>query len=110
MGALSDKFRRLATLLEPEVERMAAKQAAHIGDFDDAQFDAAQEVATFWRGDSPTWRCHAEPIGRLNPDYGLFRWWWHGRGTSARKSRLDPIIKEGAGYQIGELTTDLVEV
>lgn len=110
MGALSDKFRRLAVLLEPEVARMAAKQAAHIGHFDDAQFDAAQEIATFWRGEDATWRCHAEPIGRLNPDFGLFRWWWHGRSAAARKSRLDPVIKEGDGYQIGELVTDHVEV
>ncbi len=110
MGALSDKFRRLAILLEPEVERMAARQAAHIGHFDDAQFDAAQEIATFWRGEDASWRCHAEPIGRLNPDFGLFRWWWHGRSAAARKSRLDPVIKEGDGYQIGELVTDHVEV
>lgn len=110
MGSLSDKFRRLAVLLEPEVERMAARQAAHIGDFDDAQFDAAQELATFFRGDAAVWQCHAEPIGRLNPDYGLFRWFWHGRSAHAKRSRLDSIIKEGQGYQISELTTDHVEV
>jgi hypothetical protein len=107
MGGLSDNFRRLANLLEPEIERMAAKQAMHIGAFDDARYDAPQGLVTFSRRGEVVWRCHAEALGRLDPANGLFNWWWH--KPSAAKSRLDPIVTEGHGYQLVELTRDHVE-
>jgi hypothetical protein len=107
---LSASFRRLATLLEPEVARMVARQAAAIPRFDETHYDGAQEVATFYDNGEIVWRARAEPIGRYSGEFGLFRWWWHGQASHTRRARLDRARTEASRYDIQEFTVDHVYV
>jgi hypothetical protein len=107
---LSASFRRLATLLEPEVARMVARQAAAIPRFDETHYDGAQEIATFYENGAVVWRGRAEPIGRYSGEFGLFRWWWHGQASHTRRARLDRARTEASRYDIQEFTVDHVYV
>jgi len=100
----------LATLLEPEVERMVARQSAAIPRYDETHFDGAQEIATFYENGAVVWRARAEPIGRYSGEFGLFRWWWHGQASHARRARLDRARTEASRYDIQEFTVDHVYV
>ena len=43
--------------------------------------------------------CHAEPIGRLNPDFGLLRWWWHGRSVE--------VANEGEAHLLAKVAAQI---
>jgi hypothetical protein len=108
---LANKFRRLALLMEPDIQRMLDKQAQRTLGHDDVRFDPQAGVATFLRHGGMLWQPRAEKIGVWHGDVGLFRWWWTGVGLSEHsRTRLDMAYREGQRYQLPELTSDPVQL
>ena len=105
-------LRQLYELLEEDVGQMLATYTARIERHDEVRLDRVQRTATFFKEGARLWQAHAEPLGRLNPAFGQFRWWWHGhaRPPSGRPSRLDAIMIDGLRFRVAELTTDPVTI
>ncbi len=105
-------LRQLYELLEEDVVAMLAGYSERIAGHDDVRLDRVQRTATFLKAGAVLWQAHAEPLGRLNPAFGQFRWWWHGhiRPPSGRPSRLDVIVADGLRFRVDELTTDPVAI
>jgi hypothetical protein len=96
-------------MLEEDIEQMLAGYAARIEGHDDVKLAGAERTATFYKDGAVLWRAYAEPLGRFNPAFGVFRWWWHGRAART-PSRLDVIVADGARFHVPELTTEQVSV
>lgn len=108
---LANKFRRLALLMEPDIQRMLDKQAQRTLGHDDVRFDPQAGVASFLRHGGMLWQPRAEKLGVWQGEIGLFRWWWTGTGMSEQsRSRLDMAYREGQRYQLPELTSDPVQL
>ena len=108
--ALSEKFQRLAAVFEPEIAKMASRPQQRLGRYDDAHFDGSIEVLSFWRDGALLAQGKAALLGVYNPQFGLFRWWFHGRGARvAGKTRLDKALAEASEYAIPELAVDHIE-
>ncbi|MGZ3452743.1 MAG: DUF6882 domain-containing protein [Polyangiales bacterium] len=108
---LANKFRRLALLMEPDIQRMLEKQAQRSLGHDDVRFDERQGFASFLRHGGMLWQPRAEKIGVWHGEVGLFRWWWTGTGLSEHaRTRLDMSYREGQRYQLPELTSDPVQL
>jgi hypothetical protein len=108
---LANKFRRLALLMEPDIQRMLEKQAQRTLGHDDVRFDERVGFASFLRHGGMLWQPRAEKIGVWHGEVGLFRWWWTGTGLSDHsRTRLDLAYREGQRYQLPELTSDPVQL
>lgn len=106
-----ERLRQLYALLENDVERMLTAYAGRIAGHDDVRLDAATRTATFLKNGAVLWRAFAEPLGRLNPAFKAFRWWWYGREPpTSPNTRRDTIVIEGQRFGIAPLTTAQVPV
>lgn len=106
---LSNKLRRVALLMEPDVQRTLEKQAHRVAGHDGARFDDRTGTMVFSRNGGVLWQPRAERIGDWLPDLGMFYWWWHGtKFAEFPRSKLDVIYREGQNYALPELTTDSV--
>lgn len=106
---LSNKFRRLALLMEPDVQRMIEKHAQRVAGHDHVRFDERSGLVTFSRQGSVLSQPRAEKIGEWVPELALFRWWFVGIkfGEHAHR-RLDVAYREGEQYGMPELTTETI--
>jgi hypothetical protein len=108
--ALSEKFQRLEAVFEPDITKMIARQQKHLGRYDDALFDGSIEMVSFFRGGALLAQGKGALVGVYNPQFGLFRWWFHGRGARvAGKTRLDKALAEAGEFGIPELAVDHIE-
>jgi hypothetical protein len=107
--ALSNKFHRLALLMEPDVQRMLDKHAQRIAGHDGARFDDLRGVVSYQRQGALLWQPRAEKIGEWSNELALFRWYWYGvKWGEHQHRRLDVVHREGENYGLVELTTDSV--
>jgi len=106
---LSNKFRRLALLMEPDVQRMIEKHAQRVAGHDNVRFDERSGLVTFSRQGSVVSQPRAEKIGEWVPELALFRWWFVGIkfGEHAHR-RLDVAYREGEQYGMPELITETI--
>ncbi|MBI2388257.1 MAG: hypothetical protein HYV09_01460 [Deltaproteobacteria bacterium] len=106
---LSNKLRRVALLMEPDVQRTLERQAQRVAGHDAARFDDRTGTVVFTRHGGVLWQPRAERIADWVPDLGMFYWWWHGaKFAEFPRSKLDVIYREGQNYALSELTTDSV--
>lgn len=109
--ALSNKFRRLALLMEPDVQRLLERHAQRIAGHDAVRFDDRANVVSYQRGGALLWQPRAEKIGEWSNELALFRWYWTGmRFGEGPHRRLDIVHREGENYGLLELTTDPINV
>lgn len=109
--ALSNKFRRLALLMEPDVQRMLERHAQRTAGNDSVRLDERAGVASYQRGGALLWQPRAEKIGEWSHELALFRWYWSGvKFGEGPHRRLDVVHREGETYGLVELTTDAINV
>lgn len=109
--ALSEKFRRLARLVEPDVQRMVDRHAQRVAGYDNARFDDRTGIVSYQHQGALIWQPRAEKIGEWSDDLALFRWYWYGvRWGEGPQRRLDIVHREGESYGLVELVTDTVQV
>lgn len=109
--ALSNKFQRLAVLMEPDVQKLRDKHAQRVAGHDAVRFDERANVVTYARKGSIVAQLRAEKIGDWSSELALFRWWFIGIkfGEHAHR-RLDVAYREGEQYGLTELTTETITV
>jgi hypothetical protein len=109
--ALSNKFQRLAVLMEPDVQRLRERHAQRVAGHDGVRFDDRTNLVTYSRQGSVTVQMRAEKIGDWAADIALFRWWFVGIkfGEHAHR-RLDVAFREGEQYGLPELTTEAIKI
>lgn len=109
--ALSEKFRRLALLMEPDVQRMVERHAQRVSGHDAARFDDRNGIVSYQRQGALLWQPRAEKIGEWSNELALFRWYWYGvRFGEGPHRRLDIVHREGENYGLIELVTDAVNI
>jgi len=108
---LSNKFRRLALLMEPDVQRMLERHAQRVAGHDGVRYDERANVVTYTRQGSVLAQPRAERIGEWSRDLAVFKWWFTGIkfGEHAHK-RLDVAYREGEQFGMSELTTETLTV
>jgi hypothetical protein len=109
--ALSNKLRRLALLVEPDVQKMIEKHAQRVAGHDSVRYDERSNLVTYARQGSVIFQPRAEKIAEYAHELGLFRWWFVGIkfGEHAHR-RLDVAYREGEQYGLTELTTESITV
>ncbi len=109
--ALSNKFRRLALLMEPDVQRMLERHAQRTAGNDSVRLDERSGIASYQRGGALLWQPRAEKIGEWSHELALFRWYWAGvKFGEGPHRRLDVVHREGESYGLLELTTDTINI
>src|SRR5688572_13368538 len=109
--ALSEKFRRLAALMEPDIQRMLERHAQRTGGHDAVRFDEKSGVVSYQRSGALLWQPRFEKLGEWSNQLAVFRWYWAGmKFGEGPHRRVDIIHREGESYGLLELTIENVNV
>ncbi len=100
-----DKLARLVDLLERDIARMLADQAARVAGFEDVDFDPLHGLVTYVAGGRRLWTAQVEAIGTYAADVGVFRWAWSAYERPPGRARLNVVFAEGQRLGIAALTT-----